>query len=341
MMSKLNCKPFGDFWQNCVLNNVFSIITSIEPSYKLAAYLNDYTYNVGGRAIDECTIVKYLDITYDSGLKKYIEEKLINKNVNYVDEEKIWCNIISINNYSIKDETEFLTEIEELIKNEKKILVSVDLYYWIPGGLLYENLHYNHYALITGYDDTNDIIYYTFDDDMFGYREQKISKERFVTAFSKATLKNPRAFEIIIDEKNLIPYKLNKDEIASSTEKILNDILKLPNDSFWEAYSQSGKFCEAIDNSIIRLTKIVDRQIGNKFLFESMNTFGVIKNDSLKSSLIKTTYELYEGWIEFRNTLKRCKYDGSNKFNIDKANGLDRMLLEKEHKMWSDLMRIL
>lgn len=46
MTFSLGLTPFKDYWLNCFFNMIFSLFISAEVSFKLAAYLNDYSYQI-------------------------------------------------------------------------------------------------------------------------------------------------------------------------------------------------------------------------------------------------------------------------------------------------------
>lgn len=336
MLYHLNYQPFSYFWQNCQLNNVLSVLTSLEPSYKLAAFLNDYNYTMIKTPIDEDTFVYSLDLNYKDGIKKYIEDILIYKKTILPDQDNKWQKILKIDEYYFKNNSMFLEEVQKLIKNNKAVSVGVNLFYWVEGSISYEKYQYNHYALITGYDDKK-LEYYTFDDDLYSYKSHVIPDERFRIAFSNSVFKEPPAFVVTVCE-NIEPYKLNINDVVNCANAIKENITSIDISDFWTIhFSSADKFSEAADNCIIKANRISNRHIGNKLLFEALYTLGIVKNKAVTDKYIKIEDELIEGWIEVKNIIAMCKYSGKNHLSTETLNKLNKRLLEKEYIMWNEL----
>ena len=336
MFEHLNYQPFSYFWLNCQLNNVFSVLVSVEPSYRFAAFLNDYSYNINKLPIGNHSTVRFLDLNYKDGLKKYIQDVLIYKKDILSNQDSPWSKVVSIEKYYFKSPDRFLEEIQDLLKNGQSISVGVNLYYWVMGSIAYEKYHYNHYSLITGYNEEKHE-YHTFDDDLFGYKLHMIPEERLCTAFSKSDLKEPPAFLINVFD-NVRPYKLTINDVLNCADTIRKNIASIDIDNLWDVDALEKDFCEAIDNCVINANRVVNRHIGNKFLFESLYTLGIVKDKNSIDKYMKIEDELIEGWIEVKNVIAMCKYSGKNILSIEKIDGLDKKLLRKEINIWTQVL---
>ncbi len=337
MIYQLNYNPFSDFWQNCQLNNVFSVLISVEPSYRHAAYLNDYSYYISENSIDNYSSARFLNLDYIGGIKKYIEDILIYKKV--LDQDNRWSKVINIEKYYFNNNERFIEEIQEKIKNGQVISVGVNLFYWIKGSISYNQYHYNHYALITGYDDDK-LQYNTFDDDLFGYKSHMIPEEQFRIAFLNSDCKEPPAYLISVCE-DIQPYKLSVYDVTTGARRVMDSISKLNTDNIWGICAAPNKFGEAVDNCVINANRIVNRHQGNKLLFESLYSLGVVKNTDIIGKYICTENELIEGWIEVKNLITLCKFSEKNCLPLEKLYELNKRLFDKEFSLWYNVVDVL
>jgi hypothetical protein len=162
MKKILNIKPFNDFYMNCELNNYFSHLTTLDSSYKAAAYMNSYRYSLFDIMGNSFNIIK---IDYS---KSY--SNLLNKN------------LIKNENYFFKDLKNFIIEIKEIISSGKPVCLFIDLYNWIPSSLAWQKHHWKHFSLIIGFDEERSI-FYSIDDDVNGVGIREIPEKRLIESF--------------------------------------------------------------------------------------------------------------------------------------------------------------
>ena len=147
----LGIKPFSDFWINCIFNVQMSILNTLEPSYKYAAYLNDYRYSIFETLADNDVVTWFLGINYvEEVVPKYIDKCFTNENL------------------SLQNDPCCLEKIKNYVRQKKYVAVGVDLFYLIPQSFFWGKYHWRHYSLLNGFDDEKKV-FYVFDEDLSGY----------------------------------------------------------------------------------------------------------------------------------------------------------------------------
>lgn len=300
MKKTLKVRPFADFWINCYVNDVLSILTTIEPSYKKLSFINSYNYTITGIS----SWWRELDINPS----KYLWDRLsIGESINiYLKQENI------------------IDEIRNKIDNNRYILVLVDLYYWLKNSLNWNNNHYHHYVLITGYDDDKKMIY-SISDNIGGYSENEIPYERFIKAL--VFFDNEHHGKEFILPDNIPAFQYCFYDIFDFARKINEDIKKA-------SYMRLWILPQDVNISLVyfKVTRIADRQKGNEKLFGQLYEDGFITS-KLCVSLSEMSRSLYNMWSKLKGILIRAHMK-NNDIDLEKLNILSRNALKTEYDMW-------
>ena len=308
----INLIPFGEFWIDCAFNANFSILTSLDKSYRNAALLNSYTYAIveAGTSFDNLINYVKLEPAYD---QLYLTQS-----------------IISIQPVNLKDSNNLLDSLKFVLK-ENYFFLGVDLYNWIPNSLCWQKYHWEHYSLIKGYDEEKDV-FIVFDSDMSGYCEHEIPSARL----EKAAL--DCSFEIsgYVISFNPEPgeYNLEKQSVIENAERLITEI----EDSFarlWKFSDYDIQEAYMFDLMAVFTNEISERQIANKKLIEELINLNLIGD----TSLIRDFNELKLGWEKIKNLFNRGNL--TRKLDCANLDALKNDLFTKEMDIWERLVAIL
>ncbi|EMS69248.1 hypothetical protein [Ruminiclostridium cellobioparum] len=315
MNVKLDFKPFELFWMNCQFNMLFSMLTSVDNSYKSAALLNDYSYIVNEMETPNST--KYNELTVRPAINKYINMLLTERNpLNFENKEQ--C----------------LKLLKELIKKKEIILLGVDLFYWIPNSVCWNKHHWEHYSFINGFDEEKRA-FYVFDENFNGYNEFEIPEDRLIKAVMNFPLE-PHAF-ICKLSKNIEKFEPSISEIKNNAGRIVNEINEIIPIAFWELCEKDfieGHMCDLISTQIFQ---IINRHIANQILMQELES--EICDGLISKSLVKYCIELQEGWNLVKNKLLKIYYSNDKKSLRNDINKKCKSLLLKEIDMWNMFLK--
>lgn len=314
-MKKINIKPFDEFWLNCIFNNSFSILTSLNDKYKDLAYLNCYTYSA-----------------YNSWAPKHI-----NLHIDGELQEEIMNSTINNEYFCINCEDDYMHKIVNLL-NKNNILIRVELYDWLPNSASWHKVHHYHYSLVTGYDSSKKN-FTVIDDDNIGYGIKYVPYERF----SKCVIDESSNItgHIIKEKKGKIYDLCLKDIILFAKEINKNISCVLENNDLWiESMSSKGE--KLYEFYAFEIYKIENRHIANTYLMRRMWE---------KNFINKVQYERYkayfedikEGWKKIKYILLKLNYQSENSSEygyIKKINLLKDNLLNKEYQIWKEIINI-
>lgn len=295
-MKRLPITPLSNVWLNCYLNNMLSIILSIDPSNNYIACENNYTYDF----IGQCGWYKCLSINYNN-IYKFCK--------------RLKCDYVGI------DFSDALNIIKNNIDNNFAILATVDLYNWLPNNVNFHKRHANHDTLIIGYDDSKKKMY-VFDDDVNGYREHTVTYECFMSSLVISNLKRVSINQAIpVVKHNIEKIKLNTDLLISSISSICYA-------SMWNVYENYDMMMDLITE----MTKIIYRQKLNKQFFEYAFKNGWI-NDSDVITFFEKIDEIVSDWEKIKFlTLKSCVQN--DKFDYMKINNMSFNVMKFEYNLW-------
>lgn len=297
MRKVLDIKPYKEFYMNCDLNNYSSLLTYLNKSYKVAAFVNSYRYSVYRFSYNP---LKFICVNFDNSYEDLMEKK-------YITDE----------NYLFKDMNNIVEELKELIILGKPIFLYIDLFNWIPDNIAWQKHHWNHFSLIIGFDDDRKVFYAIDDDGKGSVDIREIPEGRLISSFKgtecfveyggdhiRSDIEVPCR---IVNFSNCIePYKFKLDQITQNARTILEDIEKIDQRGFWEFIDDSNLDVLS-DTGITDLNIIYNRQIGNKLLIMELYKEKIIKSDNYEF-LYSSITNIINNWNKSKNILIKAKY---------------------------------
>ncbi|WP_217559398.1 BtrH N-terminal domain-containing protein [Paenibacillus sp. GbtcB18] len=313
-------RPFNDFWMNCVSNTVYSIAVSNDSSYRTAAYLNHYTYQV---AADP----SFTYLTMDHPLKY--------QNEVFNDFIREW------EPYYFRNPQAIGEEIGELLASGQLPVVHVDLFHWIPNSLAWKQYHWYHYSLITGYDAERSV-YRVLDDDINGFRDFEVPPERLQEAFLSSQTENNPAYQeppcsLIRLKDQIPPYEFKLSDLSRHAERLIGELDNLQTEHLWEGTPEPDKFEESMTNGLVGVNIIESRQTGNRLMLRYLLDAGCIREADFQT-LDKELEDLALGWFKAKNVFIKAKFSLKRRFNRDQLLTLAVPLLSRERSFWAALL---
>jgi hypothetical protein len=322
-------KPFDDFWVNCIFNTQISVLIFKEPSFKYVAYLNDYYY-----AIEKSDIGAY-DVTGNS--KKIIHFLTLNS-MQEVTSKYIY-KYFSFEPFNYKDEEYGLEKLVEMIKQHKLIAIGVDLFYWISGSYCWNKYHWQHYAMITGFDDEREI-FFTLDDNVNGFGHFEIPAERFYQAsqsFYRNEALNTDAYIVNVDN-DLEQFELTLKEVMFFTEKLKQKLGNIDAMSLLDLNGQAIQITDWFDLFVKYVHQVINRQTANALLFKSLGDLNLIRERSLVSGLIQQANTLKKDWRILEQKIVKFNCLSPDQFNANEFCDRCNRLFHREIVMWNTLL---
>ena len=328
MKKLLNIVPFNEFYMNCILNNYIEMLTYKHQSYKTAAYLNSYTYYI----------------------RDFYQETIRYPRVQFSYQEIYTKNIIKQEFYTFRDYNNFVNEVKELIMSENLLSLFVDLFSWLPNSLPWQKHHWNHFAIIIGFDDIAKT-FYTIEDDNSGRSIKEIPESRLVESFfgsgyfvdyggntTRPQISSPCL--VYRFTENIKPYQLNIEDIKRNAKNIINDISNINKcNDFWK-YTPSDQLEVIVDGGIADLNINYNRQIANSLLLKEIYTQNYI-SESKYNELSSIVNGIIRNWEIAKNKLMRAKRTNTL-FSVDTIlSSVSRKCLENECEFWEKLSQIL
>lgn len=314
----------------CYLNNYSSLLTFVNKSYEVAAFVNSYRYSVYSFSYNP---LKFINVDFNNSYEDLIDKK-------YLTEE----------NYFFKDMNNIVEEIKELIILGKPIFLYIDLYNWIPENIAWQKHHWNHFSLIIGFDDDKKV-FYTIDDDAKGSVDiREIPEERLINSFRgteyfvdyggyhiKSDIDYP--CKIINFSECIEPYKIKLDQITTNAKIILEDIMKINQNGFWE-FICDPNLDVVSDFGITELNIIYNRHIGNKLLITELYKENIIKSDYYEF-LYSSITNIINNWNKAKNILIKSKYKNTlSQISIPLIEICDKNFQEESY-FWNSLLNFL
>lgn len=315
---RLNFKPFNLFWMDCQFNTLFSILTSIDKSYKAAALLNDYSYAVKQEPTPN-------DICYN---EVFIVNTIKNGDAF---KEKFFPQQTTLN---FKHDENYIELIKDSIRNNEIVMVGVDLFYWIPNSVCWNKHHWEHYAYINGYNHEKEI-FYVFDENFYGFGEFEVPQDRMMKAIESSPLE-PHAIVYKLC-KCTDKYELAVSEVRDNAKRLIEEITEIMPIDFWllsEKDFTEGHMCDFIST---HLFQIINRHIANQLLINELED--KIGNQHFKNELEKYCIELQDGWNQVKTKLVKIYYSTNRKLLVHNLNQKCKDLFLKEIKMWDAFLR--
>lgn len=313
MRYDVGIKPFTEFWVDCKCNLIYSILTTLDDSNKMYAYINSYSYSILKKQSKGNEPFLNLELNFEQNLFDYI---FINKNY-----------------LSARSNENYLDQLKDLVKQKKYVLIGVDLFYWIPNSICWNKHHWYHYSFLNGFDDyTKD--YFVLDENMKGYSEFIIPESRLNTAMQESTIKHDIKFYDI--NQNISKPIIGVDDLVKNSENIVKSINEI-NDDFWLMSEFDYDICYFQDLNAMNLFKIENRHKANYSLFSELHKMGLL-NGNTSLELQSICLELIYKWQLSKSQLIKSYYGKNRTEKILKLNRNIRGLLNLEKSMWEKLV---
>lgn len=310
-MKIINILPFKEFWQDCFNCIVYSITEYSQSVPRLYYYNNMYKYN----------------FTEETGTKNGVKYKsLVPWTDNFRLYDELTINQEKVNLAKIQKPIQF---IKEKIDEEKIVLLAVDLFYWVDGGLHYMKTHLMHESLVIGYDDDKTELIVLEITSRKGYSEQRIDYQQAVKAIRGATISSyvseiDRSMQIKMYTKDDLAFYA-KQIIDSIDEKILNK------DDIWriEGFSDED-LSEMLLVVQTHVYSMQNRSYINAYMFEN-----VFENNCIQGlSFCEKFYELEKGFERLKGVLVRLHYKTNKYQEILKVKESILNMLVLERGLW-------
>lgn len=295
-----NYKPYKKHWFDCEVNNILSILSSLDPSYEELAVCNFFVYKNGGgegwmNGLD--LINGELFRTYTSKVKKTGITRLYPENI--------------------------LEQIKNLISSDRNICVSVDGYNWLKGNMNWHKNHIEHYVFLTGYDDEKQVLY-TFDDDKFGYNEFEVPYK--IALESLKSCNKYKMFEYLV-EKDIKEFAIKIEDIIYSAKCIRNSIANVSFCTIWCDYG-ANDFNYFISN----LTRICNRLVTTEELFDLLCQRGYLTKEC-SNQLKEEIHSVSNSWQGIRTSfIMESKLHKRNDYRM--LNDKSYEILKSEYELW-------
>jgi len=326
-------KPFDEFWMNCILNQMFSVACTYEPSYRYAAYLNSYQYFRWDAATDPqfryptIDSMYYLDFLYRNEGNKNHEFSL----------SRVFG---PLDLHYFSDEDNYLQEIRELCKDNQVFSLNVDLFYWIPNSMAYEKFHWYHYSLMNGYDDATST-YYVIDDNLDGYMEHGIPEERLILSFENSECRTNPDYELPpvlkYNIREEIPlYQLTLQEVCFHADRLIREIRSFSIEGLWNVELDESRLNDYLTYSVVGLNIIANRHKANESLIRSLHELSLIPFDTFEQ-LLTQIQEIRSGWEFVKQHFMKASIQ--RKLDRPQCYKLAESLFAKEVTLWETLLK--
>ncbi|HEX2944452.1 MAG TPA: hypothetical protein VHT96_00675 [Clostridia bacterium] len=311
MLVSLGLKPFSEYWITCYYNKILSIFTSIDPSYRYAAYMNDYHYDIHDWNYNHLQLRPMIEF-----VEKYIQ------------------GVFTYLPIYFREEGTGLDVIKDHIRQKEIVQVGVDLFYWLPSSINFGVNHWYHTSMINGFDDEKKV-FYVFDDDNFGYAEQEIPEERFLLATNNCTLKSHG--DILKITGDLRPYVFSSNDVVRNAKRLIDEIGAMKMEPFWLLSEEQFNTGEMRDTIAVHIFQISKRHYANGFLFQ--NLLNEYCDSDIICSLVDRSKKLQKNWLIVRSKVllvHNTKTDRSKKLSA--VNEICKRLFYEEMEMWNFLI---
>lgn len=316
MEIKLGFKPFKEDWLNCYHQTIFSVLTTIEPSYELAAYINDYRY-----------IISLEETPSKAKFNTLFIKPVNNFGIKYLDES------LALSKPFTFQDNDYFGFIKELINKGKLVTVGVDLFYWIPNSLCWKRYHWEHYSFINGLGLNDKKVFYVFDESYEGFGEYKVPEKRFRIAVKHSTL-DPHGYLLDAPE-NVGAYKLSLDEIINNAKQLAKELelLSMNLQPLWHLSEDDFSTGEWRDLNVMYLHQIINRHKANEVLIDELYKNGVVNTTTL-NLFRRYSRNLQLGWKSVKNNLLKAYFSCTPQIYVQKINEKCKDLFKTEFKMW-------
>ena len=314
MIYKHEIEAFNEFWLDCDTEMLFSLLISKNEKYKVFAYRNDYHYIMLNAKTP--SNIFFNEIRMIPDISALREQAL-----RYIDRRK--CGSTQ----------EAIRQIKTHLRQGYYVMAGVDLYEWVEENMCYHNHHVEHYALINGYDDEQNV-FFTMETDNEKYREFQVTEKQLSDAMSlEETLRyDVVAFEV--REETLDRQLFTWKELKKNSQRIQKSIRPLLKNEFWIFTPNDYKNLFYRDMTVMYLMQINCRMKANRLLFMHLIEEGLDKEFYERADLLE------KGWIDVRRSISKLYFKEDASRRIIEQNKKIHELLLAERDMWKQFISI-
>ena len=302
MKHSVSAKPYTEYWMNCVLSLMVSLVSSYSPQCADAAVMNHYEYINFGNSI----WWKLLEVQYSPDFYKELSSRIELRPLDKIEED------------------ELVPMIKSYVDSDRLLMLTTDAYHLIKNSLHYHSTHMPHGWLFNGYDDQTGS-FYIFSDNIGGFGENEVTAQDFELAIIPETY--TQAYELVLDRREFA-YRLTLDEVRTNAAKINKSIAKLSDCNFWKCHS-----VEYTEDRCFDMSKLIGRQHANAVLFARLCECGLI-DEALRREMTERSGALELGWSSVRGIFLKRHIKG----RVPDYAALSKKawdLLCREYDMWT------
>jgi hypothetical protein len=315
MHYSIGLKPFKEYWINCYLNTLYSVLISREPSYRFAPFLNNYTYQIYEKETPAQTKVNTLRLISAKDMPQKIGRKFKYR------QKPI----------SFRNNFHFVEYLQGLVREGKLVSVGVDLFYWIPNSVCWNKHHWDHYSLLNGFDDERKV-FYVFDENILGYDEYEIPEERLRQAIQNSPVE-PHGY--LTQISNIRPFKFSLRDVVTYADELARELSIMNVSSLWLLSEEDFAARHMCDLFAMNIYQVVYRHKANQLLFEILQTENMVPNPEIMEEFIKYSRELQNGWNYVKGKFIQTYVVNDKVQSIRELNQKCNYLFSKECEMWS------
>lgn len=309
----INVKPYSEIWFNCKENMLLSLLTTEDERYR------DYVINNGYMYVWE----RY-DLKSDNKTLLLHNDRIC-KLENRID--------VKTENIKFDSKEQMFDLIEQELKKKMRLLVGVNLFYWIPDSICWEKHHWYHYSLITGYDRDKQLVY-VLDDNKTGYSQFEIPQDRFWMAVYHSEYPMEEKLQRMTYEIKDSFKQFTVRDMLANCENIIECVEYFTDRNLWVMDDIDYQEQYHLDLNILFINQIINQHKANGLLIERLRKENLLENEVYEESK-EQHGKVLEGWNRLMVAFGRIYFSVINrKQNLDRANALLRNILNDEKKMW-------
>lgn len=293
---------YTDFWANCVLNDLFSILTSVNECLRPFTYMNSYSYIQ--RGIYDWW--RDLSLKVDDDYCQAVNDMITYSSIENIQEDNI------------------LDTVRTIIEHGRAVYVPLDVYY-VKSKYQFEYMttHSLHDVMIADYDDERQ----TFT--AIGYREYEISADDLVTAFKSSGSCSIR--EVSVAESIEKP-EISIAAICKNASKLICQLNALTYIKPW-VFDFSADKASFIFHTF---TAIAERQLANKGLFTYLRDIGHISGKEYEI-IAQKALDINQRWCNAKNLYMKSYYKKIPP-HTEAINIISGQCFRLESEMWRELI---
>lgn len=155
-------RAFREFWLDCYSSALLSMLRSYDQVSYNSVYCNNYEYILSKIDLDNGR--KFFSLQTDNHIEEF-ETVLFDKVIHY----------------DFLKEENMTKKIKDILNEGMFVFLGVDIFYWIDDNYNWNRNHFNHYSLITDYEEKTKK-YTVFETGAKGYNEYKVDEKTVMNA---------------------------------------------------------------------------------------------------------------------------------------------------------------